>query len=221
MSTEQFKLDKTAFRINTFEEATYQTAYWRAKSPQERLAAAWYLICAAYNIDHNNNHPLDKTVFRIKSRKMSNNIFNTDFRDFIQVLNQYEVEYILVGGYAVILHGYNRTTGDMDIWVNPTKDNYERLAKAFAKFGLPLFDMNLNKFLATEQYDVFSFGRPPVAIDILTKVKGLKFSQAIQNANWFEFDDLQVNVLQLEDLIIAKKAASRNKDLDDLEHLER
>ncbi|SHL65976.1 hypothetical protein SAMN05444266_104307 [Chitinophaga jiangningensis] len=63
-------------------------------------------------------------------------IFNDDFRDFIQALNNHNVEYILVGGYAVILHGYRRVTGDMDIWVNRTKENYLKLAEAFMEFGL-------------------------------------------------------------------------------------
>jgi hypothetical protein len=64
---------------------------------------------------------------------------------FIQSLNKHEVQYILVGGYAVILHGYRRVTGDMDIWVNRTKENYPRIAPAFADFGLPLFDMTEEK----------------------------------------------------------------------------
>ena len=69
------------------------------------------------------------------------NIFNDDFRDFIQALNNNGVEYILVGGYAVILHGYRRVTGDMDIWVDRTKENYSRLTKAFDEFALPVFDI--------------------------------------------------------------------------------
>jgi len=72
------------------------------------------------------------------------NIFNDDFRDFIQALNNNEVEYLLVGGYAVILHGYRRVTGDMDIWVNRTKENYSRLTKAFLEFGLPVFGIQPN-----------------------------------------------------------------------------
>ncbi len=68
-------------------------------------------------------------------------IFNNDFRDFIQAMNNHNVDYILVGGYAVILHGYRRVTGDMDIWVKRTNENYSKLSLAFAEFGLPLFDM--------------------------------------------------------------------------------
>ncbi len=71
---------------------------------------------------------------------MKQNIFNEDFQDFIIALNTCKVEYILVGGYSVILHGYARTTGDMDIWVNATEENYGRLVKAFALFGLALFE---------------------------------------------------------------------------------
>ena len=98
-------------------------------------------------------------------------IFNDDFRDFIRALNNNNVEYILVGGYAVILHGYRRVTGDMDIWVNRTKENYSKLTNAFLQFGLAVFDMTEEKFLNADTADVFSYGRPPVSIDIITKLK--------------------------------------------------
>ena len=80
-------------------------------------------------------------------------LFNEHFRDFIQALNEQQVEYVLVGGMAVILHGYVRSTGDMDIWVNKTKLNYQRLVKAYTQFGMPLFDMTESAFLS-DQYDV-------------------------------------------------------------------
>ena len=66
------------------------------------------------------------------------NIFNEDFCDFIQSLNKFNVEYILVGGYAVIIRGYSRSTGDMDIWVNKTDENYQKLLSAITDFGLPI-----------------------------------------------------------------------------------
>ena len=151
---------------------------------------------------------------------MKQNIFNEDFRDFIQVLNERDVNYILVEGYSVVLHGYNRTTGDMDIWVEPTEENYKKLKQAFDQFKLPVFDMTLEKFLNIEQYDVFTFGRPPVAIDIMTKVKGLEFSKAIGKSEWFELEEsFKVRALTLNDLIKAKKASGRLKDLNDIEHL--
>ncbi len=82
------------------------------------------------------------------------NIFNEDFSDFIQALNKTGVEYILVGGYSVIIHGYNRTTGDMDIWVNKTESNYNKLLTAFAIFRMPVFDMNKENFLNNPEVDV-------------------------------------------------------------------
>ena len=151
---------------------------------------------------------------------MKQNIFNEDFQHFIQELNKHDVNYILVGGYSVVLHGYNRTTGGMDVWVEPTEENYKKLKQAFDHFGLPVFDMTMEKFLNIEQYDVFTFGRPPVAIDIMTKVKGLIFSDALQKSEWFELEEtLKVRALALNDLIKAKKSSGRLKDLNDLEHL--
>ncbi len=148
------------------------------------------------------------------------NIFNQDFTEFIHCLNASGVEYMLVGGYATILHGYNRTTGDLDIWVNRTKDNYERIDKAFQQFQMPVFDMTLDKFLYDPQIDVFTFGRPPVCIDIMIKVKGLDFYETYKNSEKRVIEnELTVNVIHLKGLISAKKAANRAKDQDDLAHL--
>jgi hypothetical protein len=148
------------------------------------------------------------------------NIFNQDFRDFIQALNDTEVRYILVGGYSVILHGYARTTGDLDIWVQRTGENYKRLKTAFLQFGMPVFDMTEKNFLFHEIWDVFTFGIPPVAIDIMVSVKGLDFEQAFRHAVEFDDDGLQIRVIQLSDLVLAKKAANRPKDQDDLHNLQ-
>lgn len=145
-------------------------------------------------------------------------IFESDFSDFIKVLNITGTEYLVVGGYAVILHGYFRTTNDLDIWVNQTPENHQKLSKACALFGVPLFDMTLENFLG-EKFDVFSFGRSPLQIDIITKLKGLEFNEAIKQAEKKEIEGLKVNYLHLNDLIKAKKASGRHKDLDDIEKL--
>ena len=99
------------------------------------------------------------------------NIFNEDFRDFLNALNDAEVKYILVGGFSVILHGYSRTTGDMDIWVERTHHNYQKIKSAFLHFGMPVFDMTEDNFLHHKVWDVFTFGVPPSAIDLMLKVK--------------------------------------------------
>ncbi len=145
-------------------------------------------------------------------------IFASDFNDFIAALNISDTEYILVGGYAVILHGYYRTTNDLDIWVNKTPANHLKLRKAFAIFGMPLFDMTLENFMS-EEFDVFSMGRMPLQIDIITKLKGLEFKEAIKHAEQKELEGLKVSYLHLTDLIKAKTASGRYKDLDDIEKL--
>ncbi len=147
------------------------------------------------------------------------NIFHDDLRNFIKALNNHEVEYILVGGYSVILHGYARTTGDIDIWVNPTLNNYQKLLKAFYEFGMAIFDMTEKNFLHNKAMEVFTFGRPPVSIDIMKTVKGLEFKSAFNLATFIETDDLPVRVVDYRDLIKAKRASGRAKDLNDIENL--
>jgi len=148
------------------------------------------------------------------------NIFHEDFRDFLNALNKADVRYILVGGYSVVLHGYSRTTGDMDLWVERTSENYKRIIKAFQIFGMPLFDMTESNFLSHPIWDVFTFGTPPVAIDIMVKIEGLNFEDVFQKAVYFEDDDLKIRTINRNDLIAAKKIAGRAKDINDLENLE-
>lgn len=147
------------------------------------------------------------------------NIFNEDFRDFINALNNQQVEYILVGGYSVILHGYSRTTGDLDIWVNKTRDNYYRLTKSFHEFGMALFDMTEENFLTNSEVNVFSFGRPPVSIDIMTEVKGLQFEDAFKRVENVEVEGLRIKLIRYSDLIKSKKSSGRAKDINDIENL--
>lgn len=147
------------------------------------------------------------------------NIFHQDFRDFLSALNEAEVRYILVGGYSVVLHGYSRTTGDMDLWVERTSENYQHLIKAFHIFGMPVFDMTEVNFLNHPIWDVFTFGTPPVAIDIMIKLKGLNFDEVYNRSIYFEDDDLKIRTINRADLILAKKNAGRAKDINDLENL--
>jgi len=146
------------------------------------------------------------------------NIFNDDFKDFIIFLNKFEVEYIVVGGYAVIIRGYSRATGYIDIWVNKTKENFKRLQKTILEFGIPEVAIKENDFFS-EEFDVFSFGKPPYAIEIMTAVKGLEFKATFENATMEQVNDTPVRIIHLQNLIEAKKAAGRNKDMNDIENL--
>jgi len=135
------------------------------------------------------------------------NIFNEDFRDFLSALNKQEVRYLLVGGFA------------MDIWVERTPENYLRIKQAFLQFGMPVFDMTENNFLSHPNWDVFTFGIPPVAIDLMVKVKGLEFETCFTNSQLFEDEGLKIRTISRNDLLLAKKLAGRAKDVNDLENL--
>lgn len=147
------------------------------------------------------------------------NIFPSDFKDFICCLNKHNVDYILVGGFSVILHGYPRTTGDMDIWVKKSLENFRKIEKAFFEFGMPLFDMTLENFLFHKNWDVFTFGRSPVSIDLMVEVKGLNFEKAFESSVFFSEKDFHVRTISKQDLIKAKESVMRPKDMDDLQNL--
>lgn len=214
-----YKLDRTAFKRQTAEEADDQLGYWLGKPPQERLRAALRLNAIAWNYSPGSPPNMKKDVFKAR-RRMRNEVFYQDFLEFIQALNNQKVEYLLVGGYAVILHGYTRTTGDMDIWVRLSRENYGRLVKAFREFGMPVFDMTEENFLDTSRFDVFTFGTSPISIDIMTKVKGLSFEEVFPKATSVKLDEgLSVNLIGLESLLKAKRASGRAKDFDDIRHL--
>jgi hypothetical protein len=148
-------------------------------------------------------------------------IFQPDFREFLSALNDQHVKYIMVGGMAVILHGHARVTGDMDIWVECSEENYEKLVKAFHQFKMPVFDMTMENFLDVNKNDVFSFGRNPVGIDIMTKVKGLRFEEAYDLSTIYDDAGLAIRIIHINNLIDAKKASGRFKDLDDIEQLQK
>lgn len=146
-------------------------------------------------------------------------VLHEDFLDFIKALNANQVEYMVVGGYAVIIHGYPRTTGDLDVWVYKSGENYDRLVSALYDFQMPVFDMTRDNFLNNPDFDVFAFGRSPVSIEILNAVKGLDFRKAFGNAVTREIDGTPVRFLSRSDLIDAKRAANRPRDINDIQNL--
>ncbi len=107
----------------------------------------------------------------------------------------------------------------MDIWAERSKENYLNIKAAFLEFGMPVFDMTEENFLHHASWDVFTFGLPPSAIDIMIKVKGLDFGACHQNSTVFYEDGLPIRTINIVDLKLAKKAAGRPKDLDDLQNL--
>ena len=122
-------------------------------------------------------------------------------------------------GNAFILNGYRRTTGGMDVWINLTPANHKKLIKTFLFFGLPTVDITEENFLNNSEIDVFTYGIPPVSIDIMKAVKGCNFDEAYKLSSLYEENDLLIRFMHIDTLIQAKKAAGRFKDLDDIEKL--
>ena len=144
------------------------------------------------------------------------NLFNKDFLDFLQLLDKYNVDFLLVGGYAVILHGYARSTGDMDLWVNKNEENYSKLKKVYEEFGAPIF--SLEEFFS-DKFDVWSMGVEPRKIEVLTKVSGLNFVESKSHCDWINEKDFKVPYIDFEDLMKNKLASGRLKDLLDYQQL--
>ena len=140
-----------------------------------------------------------------------------DFKEFLRLLNDHEVQYLLVGGYAVAYHGYPRATADMDIWVAIQPRNAQRLVDAIRVFGFDMPELSPKVFLKEEQ--VIRMGVPPVRIEIVTSASGVEFEACYAARVVDELDGVAVSVIDLEHLKINKKAAGRHRDLDDLEHL--
>ncbi|MBK8980767.1 MAG: hypothetical protein IPM38_00215 [Ignavibacteria bacterium] len=133
------------------------------------------------------------------------------------MLNENKVEYLIVGGYAVIIYGYPRLTIDIDIWVNPVKDNSEKVIKTIKDFGFSFENLTEKDFEKSD--NVIQLGRPPYRVDFLTSIEGMDFNKCYKRKYIYKKDDLILNFISKEDLIENKKSIGRNKDLDDVSNL--
>jgi hypothetical protein len=140
-----------------------------------------------------------------------------DFKEFLKLLNSYEVEYLLVGGYAVGYYGYPRATGDMDIWIAVHPDNANKLMRVLSDFGFGTAGLSEALFLQEDK--IIRMGNPPIRIEILTSISGVEFSECYTQRVSDLIDNVQVNLIDLTHLKQNKQAAGRYKDLDDLDNL--
>ncbi|MBI4663345.1 MAG: nucleotidyltransferase [Verrucomicrobia bacterium] len=132
-------------------------------------------------------------------------------------LNSSGVEYLLVGGYAVIFHGYVRTTGDMDIWIAVNPDNAAKAEAAIRSLGFNL--PWLKPELLLQRGSVLRIGQEPLRFDIINDIDGVTFAECFSRRVEAEIDGVKVNVISLSDLKANKKASGRHKDLADLDYL--
>ena len=140
-----------------------------------------------------------------------------DFKEFLQLLNSHQVEYLLIGGYAVGYHGYPRATGDMDIWIKMDKSNAQKMLDVLKEFGFDVADVSVELFQKENQ--IIRMGVPPLRIDIATTISGVTFDDCFSEKIADHIDGIPVNIIDLKHLKINKKASGRHRDIDDLEHL--
>jgi hypothetical protein len=140
-----------------------------------------------------------------------------DFKEFLQSLSAHQVEYLLIGGYAVAYHGYPRATADMDIWIALHPQNAEKVVAALKAFGFDLPELSSALFLKEGQ--IIHMGVPPLRIEIATSISGVRFEECYAARVIAILDEVEVNLISLPHLKVNKKAAGRHKDLDDLENL--
>ncbi|MDA0348069.1 MAG: hypothetical protein O3C43_10020 [Verrucomicrobia bacterium] len=139
-----------------------------------------------------------------------------DFREFLSLLIEKQVEYLVVGGWALGVHGYVRATGDMDIWIGSNETNLDRLLNALFAFGVP---KEVSKDFFREKGNVFRMGSPPMRIEIITEATGVEFLECYSNKIELVLDELSVPFISYEDFVLNKRSSGRLKDLADLESL--
>lgn len=142
-----------------------------------------------------------------------------DLREFLKSLTAHEVEYLLIGGFAVALHGYPRATADLDLWIGVSPANVERVLAALRDFGFDPTE-EAARALATPG-KILRMGYPPIRIELITAPAGVKFGPCQMRAARKDVFGVAVPVISLDDLITNKRAAGRPKDLIDAAELER
>jgi hypothetical protein len=140
-----------------------------------------------------------------------------DFKEFLRLLRFHGVRYLVVGGWAVIYHGYPRATGDLDVWVAVSPDNAERVVEVLREFGFETPRLSPALFLENDR--IVRMGVPPLRIEILTGISGVTFDDCYNGRVDGDLGGAEVSLISLRDLKANKLASGRTKDLADVEEL--
>jgi len=152
----------------------------------------------------------------------SNHFLPKHFREFVQHMNELNVEYLLIGGYAMGAYGHIRATSDLDLFINASDENAEKMVQVCVNYGIPDEDIKIEMFLVPKMIGI---GEPPLRIEILKQLGAVDFQYAFQRAVVKEVDNLTLNVISLDDLILLKKSAvqdrNSSRDTEDLSFLQK
>ncbi|WP_461450452.1 DUF6036 family nucleotidyltransferase [Mucilaginibacter sp.] len=140
-----------------------------------------------------------------------------DFEDFVFLLNKYNVNYMIIGGYALAFHGIPRHTGDLDIWIDISEENAQKMIEVIKEFGLGSLGLETIDFL--QKGIITQIGYPPLRIDILNEIDGIEFGEAYPNKLIIDIDGLPISYISLDDLIKNKQVSGRQRDLSDITEL--
>jgi predicted nucleotidyltransferase len=146
-------------------------------------------------------------------------ILHKDFTDFLRLLNEREVRYLVIGGYAVAYHGCPRYTGDLDVFVEASPENAARLVGVYRQFGFNLPDLKPELFTTPD--NIVRVGHEPVRLEVLTGISGVTFAEAYSRRLDVVLEDLVVPFISLGDLVKNKIATGRGKDRVDAEALQK
>lgn len=142
-----------------------------------------------------------------------------DFREFLSLLIKHEVQFLVVGGYAVGIHGYPRFTGDLDIFVAISPENAARIVAAFREFGFDVPELSTEPFLESRR--LVEIGREPTKIQVMTNISGVTFDEAWTSHVEIKVGGMTVPFIGFSDLIRNKRASGRAKDVVDADSLEK
>ena len=140
-----------------------------------------------------------------------------DFEEFVELLNKHKVNYLVVGGYALAFHGRPRHTGDLDIWIDISEDNAQKMVNVLNEFGMASLGMEKSDFL--QKGGITQIGYPPLRIDILNEIDGVTFAEATPNKLIVDIEGLPINYIGLDDLIKNKQISGRSRDISDVKEL--
>jgi hypothetical protein len=148
------------------------------------------------------------------------NIFLEEHQKLVADMIADGIQFILIGGYAVNFHGYNRTTGDLDVWLQPNNDNKTKILQLLKKYDFDPDSLEQIGQLDFTQPLVFSIGDEPYKTDFLTKVSGVTYEDADKEKDIFAYDDISVPFINLHHLVLTKMGTGRGKDKIDIEMLQ-
>lgn len=140
-----------------------------------------------------------------------------DFKEFIESLNTHKVKYLVVGGYAVAFHGHPRYTKDLDVWVSRDRANLTKLVEALRHFGVGALGYSTEALSPPDTF--IQIGVPPVRIDILNSLLGVRFVDCYRKRNRKKIDGIEISFIDIESLMKNKAAVGRKRDLADIEDL--